>query len=179
MSNPIQSVSLFGSLVWDWIRNQGGSFTGSECSEDLLTLAEKAGLCQRVKYDPAVHGEGIKADPGAEIWWWGDAPPCPNQKTPPWTIFQGATWAVMLPNGDSLDRFTTEAAAISARAHLRPMWAALVEPPADIYEAFHTDGKGWGFFDREGNLHAEFPSRNDAQGCAARREDADYSTPAT
>jgi hypothetical protein len=92
---------------------------------------------------------------------------------------QPVRWSVILPNGDSLDGLTTEAAAISARAHLRPMWAALVEPPTDLYEAFHTDGKAWGFFDREGNLHAQFPSRADAAGCAARREDADYSTPAT
>lgn len=85
-------------------------------------------------------------------------------------------WSLILPNGDSLDGLTTEAAAISARAYLRPMWAALVEPPADLYQAFHTDGKGWGFFDREGNLHAQFPSRADAAGCAARREDADYAS---
>lgn len=99
----------------------------------------------------------------------------------PWALVQRCDvtpvrWSILLPNGDSLDGLTTEAAAISARAHLRPMWAALVEPPADLYEAFHTDGKGWGFFDREGNLHAEFPSRADAAGCAARREDADYAS---
>jgi hypothetical protein len=112
---------------------------------------------------------------------WQPSPKPTNSHFQAWEVtrrlgLDPVRWSLILPNGDSLDGLTTEAAAISARAHLRPMWAALVEPPADLYEAFHTDGKAWGFFDREGNLHAQFPSRADAAGCAARREDADYAS---
>jgi hypothetical protein len=61
----------FGKLVWDMIRQLGGDFCGDEWSEDVLPLAERAGLCVRVEYDPEKHGEGIEAEPGDTIWWWG------------------------------------------------------------------------------------------------------------
>jgi hypothetical protein len=59
--------------MWKYITNQGGDFCGEEISEDILPLAQAAGLCCRVEYDPAIHGEGIEADPGYEIWYWGNA----------------------------------------------------------------------------------------------------------
>jgi hypothetical protein len=62
----------FGEAMWKYIAKQGGEFCGEEISEDILPLAQAAGLCSRVLYDPAIHGEGIEADPGDEIWWWGD-----------------------------------------------------------------------------------------------------------
>jgi hypothetical protein len=62
----------FGKAMWEYITKRGGYFCGEEISEDILPLAEAAGLCCRVKYDPAIHGKGIEADPGDEIWWWGD-----------------------------------------------------------------------------------------------------------
>lgn len=62
----------FGKAVWDHIVDNGGDFIGSEISEDILPLAESAGLCHRVKYNPRIHGEDIDADPGDEIWWWGE-----------------------------------------------------------------------------------------------------------
>jgi hypothetical protein len=58
--------------MWRFILKKGGEFCGEEISEDILPLAQAAGLCSRVVYDPAIHGEGIEADPGCEIWWWGD-----------------------------------------------------------------------------------------------------------
>lgn len=63
----------FGRAVWSMITKIGGDFCGNEWSEDVLPLAEKAGLCRRVIFDPAVHGEDIEADPGCEIWWWGES----------------------------------------------------------------------------------------------------------
>lgn len=63
----------FGELMWAYIVKQGGDFCGEEISEDVLPLAMAAGLCVRVAYDPAIHGEGIDADVGSEIWFWGDA----------------------------------------------------------------------------------------------------------
>ena len=63
----------FGEAMWKYITNLGGDFCGEEISEDILPLAEAAGLCCRVEYDPSIHGETIEADPGDEIWWWGDS----------------------------------------------------------------------------------------------------------
>ena len=63
----------FGLAMWKYITRLGGDFCGEEISEDILPLAESAGLCQRVEYDPEIHGEGIEADPGCEIWYWGNA----------------------------------------------------------------------------------------------------------
>ena len=61
----------FGRLVWDMIQQQGGDFCGDEWSEEVLPLAQKAGLCSRVKYDPEKHGDEIQdAEPGDEIWFW-------------------------------------------------------------------------------------------------------------
>jgi len=62
----------FGEAMWKYITNLGGDFCGEEISEDILPLAQSAGLCCRVEYDPAMHGEGIEADPGSEIWYWGN-----------------------------------------------------------------------------------------------------------
>jgi hypothetical protein len=59
--------------MWRYITKLGGDFCGEEISEDILPLAQSAGLCCRVEYDPEIHGEGIEADPGDEIWWWGDS----------------------------------------------------------------------------------------------------------
>ena len=63
----------FGEAMWKYITKQGGDFCGEEDSENILPLAQAAGLCCRVEYDPAIHGETIEADPGDEIWWWGDS----------------------------------------------------------------------------------------------------------
>ncbi len=63
----------FGELMWAYIVKQGGDFCGEEISEDVLPLAMAAGLCEKVAYDPAIHGEGIEADVGSEIWYWGDS----------------------------------------------------------------------------------------------------------
>jgi hypothetical protein len=61
----------FGEAMWRYITKLGGDFCGEEISEDILPLAQAAGLCSRVKYDPDIHGAIIEADPGDEIWWWG------------------------------------------------------------------------------------------------------------
>lgn len=66
-------LARFGAAVWKHITDIGGEFCGSEISEDILPLAESAGLCCRVEYDPKNHGEIVEADPGDEIWWWGDS----------------------------------------------------------------------------------------------------------
>ena len=61
----------FGEAVWMRIVKLGGEYCWSEDSENILPLAQAAGLCCRVEYDPAIHGEIIEADPADEIWWWG------------------------------------------------------------------------------------------------------------
>lgn len=65
--------AIFGKLMWDMIRKIGDEFCWYEWSEDVLPLAHRAGLCRRVIYDPAIHGDGIDEEPGCEIWYWGDA----------------------------------------------------------------------------------------------------------
>lgn len=62
----------FGKAMWEYIERLGGDFCGEEISEDILPLAAEAGLCCRVPYDPELHGDGIDAEPGEEIWFWGD-----------------------------------------------------------------------------------------------------------
>jgi hypothetical protein len=64
---------VFGEAMWKLISRPETNFCGDEWSEDVLPLAHQAGLCERVLYDPAIHGEDIEADPGDEIWWWGEA----------------------------------------------------------------------------------------------------------
>ena len=73
----------FGESMWKHITKQGSDFCWSEDSEDILPLAQAAGLCCRVEYDPAIHGEIIEADLGDEIWWWGDFDWMNNQPTEP------------------------------------------------------------------------------------------------
>ena len=62
----------FGEAMWNYITQMGGDFCGAEISEDILPLANNAGLCCRVEYDPEKHGKNIEAEPGDEIWWWGE-----------------------------------------------------------------------------------------------------------
>lgn len=69
--------------MWKYITKLGGDFFGVEISEDILPLAQAAGLCCRVGYDPEIHGEAIEAEPGDEIWWWGRQEERPDQVNPP------------------------------------------------------------------------------------------------
>ena len=63
--------AIFGELMWEMIERIGGEFCWDAWSEDVLPLAQRAGLCRRVIYDPEIHGPGIEAEPGCEIWYWG------------------------------------------------------------------------------------------------------------
>jgi hypothetical protein len=74
--------AVFGKLMWEMIQKMGGDFCGDEWSEDVLPLAERAGLCSRATYDPEKHGDGIEAEPGDEIWWLGDSIPNVSRQRP-------------------------------------------------------------------------------------------------
>lgn len=70
-----QKMAKFGSLMWKWIESGGTNglgFCQSEMSEEILPLAAQAGLCSKVTYDPEIHGDIQDAEPGSEIWWWGN-----------------------------------------------------------------------------------------------------------
>src|SRR5690606_18135580 len=41
-----------GEAMWKYIAKLGGDFCVEEISEDILPLAQAAGLCCRVEYDP-------------------------------------------------------------------------------------------------------------------------------
>ena len=72
--DALRSYALFGRLMWDMIQQIGGSFCGDEWSEDVLPLAQQAGLCHRAMYDPEIHWDyDIEcAEPGDEIWVFGE-----------------------------------------------------------------------------------------------------------
>jgi len=59
----------FGELVWNMIQEVGDDFFASEWSEDVMPLAERAGLCASMAYDPEIHGE-MDAEPGDQVWIW-------------------------------------------------------------------------------------------------------------
>jgi len=60
----------FGTSVWKWIEKQGSEFCGNEISEEVLPLAQAAGLCKQVPYIEELHGD-MDAVPGDLIWFWG------------------------------------------------------------------------------------------------------------
>lgn len=67
-----EKYAKFGRLLWEMI-NRGPANTGSgEGIVELLPIAERAGLCRKVFYDPAKHGDISEAEPGSKIWYWGD-----------------------------------------------------------------------------------------------------------
>lgn len=68
----IKKEAMFGKDLWEWIKSQGSDFCGEEVSEDILPIAEKAGLCKKVAYDPEKHGDIEMAEPGDLIWFWGE-----------------------------------------------------------------------------------------------------------
>ena len=67
---PDGNYELFGRLVLQVLKSYGSDFFEDEWSEVLLPSVEKAGLAERVKYDPAIHGDEISAEEGDEIWVW-------------------------------------------------------------------------------------------------------------
>ena len=66
-----EKFAKFGEAVWKYIEGIAPDFCGEEISEDILPLAESAGLCCRVVYNPEIHEEVIDAEEGDEIWYWG------------------------------------------------------------------------------------------------------------
>jgi hypothetical protein len=72
--------------MWKYITKLGGDFCGEQISEDILPLAQAAGLCCKVAYDPAKHGAIIDAEPGDEIWWWGDSLPTRQANVQPYIL---------------------------------------------------------------------------------------------
>ena len=71
----MKDYELFGRLVWKFITDLGGDFCEAETSEDILPLAQRAGLCSRVEYDPDKHGPMEDAEAGDIVWYWGDSLP--------------------------------------------------------------------------------------------------------
>lgn len=59
----------FGRAVMKNIYDAGDWWADDALNEYVLPIAEQHGLVMRVPYDPAIHGDGIDADEGDEIWW--------------------------------------------------------------------------------------------------------------
>lgn len=70
----LKADAAWGRALWDWIREMlpNAGLCIEIDTEELMKLAEKHAKAKKVKYDPAVHGDNIEAEPGSEIWWWGD-----------------------------------------------------------------------------------------------------------
>ena len=68
------SDAEWGRALWDWLREKlPQEAVGLELDrEELLQFAAKHGRARKVKFDQEIHGF-IDAEPGDEIWWWGDA----------------------------------------------------------------------------------------------------------
>lgn len=66
------TFEAFGRDMLAWARSRE-NFFGDEDSEKFMEIAEKHGLVQRVKYDPALHGEIEDAEPGCDVWWFGNS----------------------------------------------------------------------------------------------------------
>jgi hypothetical protein len=65
----------WGRALWDFLREKlpGADLYMEIDTEDLLRLAQEHGRVRKVKYNPDLHGGGMcDAEPGQEIWWWGD-----------------------------------------------------------------------------------------------------------
>jgi len=70
MKTP-QQFERFGRMVWKDLSEQYPDIS-DEGDDELMEMAGKCGLASKVFYNPAIHGVDIDADPGEEIWFWGD-----------------------------------------------------------------------------------------------------------
>lgn len=64
-------MKAFGEAIWAWIKSRGGEIFEHEDSEEIMEIAERHGLAERVIYNPKIHGE-IDAEPGNIIWYFGE-----------------------------------------------------------------------------------------------------------
>ena len=65
----MSNLETFGSLVWAHLIQHAPEFSEHDC--DLLELAEIAGLCREVTYDPEVHGYHADLVPYEDqLWVW-------------------------------------------------------------------------------------------------------------
>lgn len=83
------SDAAWGRAIWDWLREM--------LTEDLMKLAERHSRARRVKYNPDLHGGICDAEPGDEIWWWGEArseyePPSPTVTAPAGQVKSSRKW---------------------------------------------------------------------------------------
>ncbi len=64
----------FGKDIWTWIKEHGESVFEIEEVEDIMEIATRHGLVEKVAYDPEIH-QNIHGDdyldPGDQIWWYG------------------------------------------------------------------------------------------------------------
>tara|TARA_Y100000310_G_scaffold345276_1_gene463338 strand:+ start:3705 stop:3926 length:222 start_codon:yes stop_codon:yes gene_type:complete len=65
-------MAAFGEEMWEWAKNACQCGFDFEESEDIMEMAQRHGLVDRVEYDPKKHGEEIDCDEGDMIWYWGD-----------------------------------------------------------------------------------------------------------
>lgn len=69
LKNDNDMFAAFGRDVMKNIYDAGDWWADDMFNEYVLPIAEQHGLVMRVPYDPTIHGEGIDADEGEEIWW--------------------------------------------------------------------------------------------------------------
>lgn len=69
---PDPRMAKFGERVWRIIKENPEACSEEFVWDHIMPNAEAVGLCEHVEYDPETHGEGIDAEPGSNIWWWGN-----------------------------------------------------------------------------------------------------------
>jgi hypothetical protein len=68
---------LFAAEILKKSKDRISDGSASEYDEEIMEAAAKfkIGNVRRVKYDPERHGEVMEAEPGNEIWFWGEELP--------------------------------------------------------------------------------------------------------
>lgn len=71
MNETTTSLAKFGEKVWKWLKE----IYPHKCDENgqmMIEWAEETGLCKKIKYDPAIHGEIEDCEEGDIIYYWGN-----------------------------------------------------------------------------------------------------------
>lgn len=76
------NLAAFGSEILEAAKERVADCGGGEYDDDIMEVAHRHGLVQRVVYDPDKHGKvNEDCEPGNEIWWWGSGEDSQNVGT--------------------------------------------------------------------------------------------------
>jgi len=70
----VQLFEMLGRTIYAKVTGHVGCGEADEWCEEVMEEAAKIGLCERVPYNPDLHGEMDCEPEMASIWWWGFLP---------------------------------------------------------------------------------------------------------